>query len=240
MNRFIIGTTSFVFPATIYENCKRLEELVDLVSIVMFETQACLKYTKEDLPKDLIELDLSYNIHLPLDLPWELGAEEVYNILDCLIKKTEFLNPTSYTLHPPLKREDFCQLLEIMKKRNISLTKFFIENIKENDLTNIWDILLENDIKICLDLGHFIEYKQERLFMLDDLMGRIGMLHLYAPQNGRHTSLDHLSKEHTNLLIFILKEIKKRKLNPEIIIEVFDYNDLISSLDFFQLLTREL
>lgn len=240
MKKFTLGTTSFIFPDTIYENCKRLEKLVDQVSIVMFETKACINYSEQDLPKDLSKLDLEFNIHLPLDLPWELGAREVFYILDTLLKKTEFLNPNSYTLHPPEKREDFYQLIDVFNEKDIPLNKFFIENIRENDLSNIWDILLENRIKICLDIGHLFEYNQKRLLTCEDLIENIGMLHLYTSKNGKHISLANLSKDATNFLITILKSLKQKDANTHIIIEVFDYNDLISSLDFFNSLSRNI
>ena len=132
MKNFIIGTTSFIFPEPVGENCKKLEKLVDEVSIVMFETRSSLLYDEKDLPHWLKELKLSYNIHLPLDLPWHEGPSYVLEIIRRLIDKVLFLSPNSFVLHPPEEKRLFSDLVELMEKKNVSLEKFFIENIKPN------------------------------------------------------------------------------------------------------------
>ena len=200
MHKLKIGTTSFVFPDTIFENCKKLQHLVDEVSIVMFETKSCLNYTVKDLPYELKNLDLTYNIHLPLDLEWKKGVSYVVEDITRLIEKTLFLAPTSYVLHPPTQKITFIEFVEYAQKKHLPLNKFLIENVKENDLTEIWDIVQNTPINVCLDIGHLIEYNQFNMLNLDKIFQKINMLHLYTPKKGIHKSLALLDKKGLEIL----------------------------------------
>ena len=229
MKDFVIGTTSFVFPASVGDNCKKLQDIVDEVSIVMFETNSCLKYNEKDLLPWLIDLDLSYNIHLPLDLPWEKGTKKVFEVIKQLVDMTQFLSPRSYVLHPPYNAKLFSSLIELIDNNNMVLDKFFIENTEENNLINIWETIKSTPLNVCLDIGHLIEYNQYMLLDIDGLFKKVGMLHLYTPHQRRHRSLKELREEDIPLLKNILEQTKP---GATIILEVFNYNDLISSLDF--------
>jgi len=234
MEKFKIGTTSFIFPAPIFENCKKLEHLVDEVSIVMFETKSCLNYTVKDLPYELKDFNLTYNIHLPLDLDWQKGISFVLEDISRLIDKTLFLNPTSYVLHPPQSKQTFIEFVEQAPKRELPINKFLIENIKENNLVTIWDIVQNTPLNVCLDIGHLLEYNQFDILNLDKIFQKIKMLHLYTPKNGIHKSLALLDKKGISLLQEILTQISSRTSQITYILEVFNFKDLLSSLDFFK------
>ncbi len=239
MKKNIIGTTSFIFPAGVGENCKRLEGIVDEVSIVLFETRSCLTYTEEDLPLWLSTLNLSYDIHLPLDLPWDRGIQCVVDIIVKLIDKTLFLSPTYYVLHPPSKANLFVELISNLEKKGISLEKFLIENIKENDLSNIWDLITSTGLNVCLDIGHLMEYHQYSILRLQDIYLRTKMLHLYAPENGMHRSLSLVDGEEKKFIKEIFHKIYAVSDTLTVILEVFKYKDLLESLDFLESLCRE-
>ncbi len=240
MHKLKIGTTSFVFPDTIFENCKKLQHLVDEVSIVMFETKSCLNYTVKDLPYELKNFDLTYNIHLPLDLEWEKGVSYVVEDIATLIDKTLFLAPTSYVLHPPAPKNIFVDFVENAQKRDLPLNKFLIENVKENDLTDIWDIVQNTPINVCLDIGHLIEYNQFNMLNLDKIFQKINMLHLYTPKKGIHKSLALLDKKGLEILKRILIKIYPKSSQITYLLEVFNFKDLLTSLDFFKSLCREI
>lgn len=234
MEKFKIGTTSFIFPAPIFENCKKLKHLVDEVSIVMFETKSCLNYTVKDLPYELKDFNLTYNIHLPLDLDWQKGISFVLEDISRLIDKTLFLNPTSYVLHPPQSKQTFIEFVEQALKSKLPINKFLIENIKENNLVTIWDIVQNTPLNVCLDIGHLLEYNQFDILNLDKIFQKIKMLHLYTPKNGIHKSLALLDKKGISLLQEILTQISYRTSQITYILEVFNFKDLLSSLDFFK------
>lgn len=96
-----IAAPSFVWPAHIAENCRRLAPLVDEVGLLFFQSEACLAYTERDLPIWLAETGLGFHVHLPLDLPWSEGPERAWEIVSGLRRKTAFLQPWAFVLHPP-------------------------------------------------------------------------------------------------------------------------------------------
>lgn len=101
-----IAAPSFVWPADVGENCRRLEPLVDEVGLLFFQSEACLAYTEHDLPPWLAETGLGFHVHLPLELPWGEGPEQVWEIVAGLRRKAAFLRPWAFVLHPPEARAD--------------------------------------------------------------------------------------------------------------------------------------
>ncbi|WP_052812771.1 cobamide remodeling phosphodiesterase CbiR [Desulfonatronum thioautotrophicum] len=96
-----IAAPSFVWPKHIAENCNKLRKLVDEVGLLFFQAEACLDYTEQDLPTWLAGTGLRFHVHLPLDLPWNTGVQRVWNTVSALQRKTCFLQPLAYVLHPP-------------------------------------------------------------------------------------------------------------------------------------------
>jgi hypothetical protein len=83
------------------ENAAFLAGRVREVALLFFQTEACLAYGEEDLPPSLAGLPLSWHLHLPLDLPWDRGAEATARTVAALADKAAFLAPRGMVLHPP-------------------------------------------------------------------------------------------------------------------------------------------
>jgi len=227
----VIAAPSFVWPTTVRENCYQLQDLVQEVGIILFETQACLKYTENDLSLDLASLDLSYHIHLPLDLPWSFGVPIVMEAVKKLVDKTAYLSPRGYVLHPPPQREQFLSFCQIWQDLGLSPKQLFLENIEGNDLYYLWPDLLETECKVCLDLGHILAFSQEHIMSYRHLWDKITMLHIYGDLYGhRHSSLSLLSEQGKSLLNSALTSIQQETV---IVLEVFTPKDLQESLDIF-------
>lgn len=232
-----IAAPSFIWPTTVGENCYCLQDYVQEVSIILFETQACLKYTEKDLPQDLSELGLSYHIHLPLDLPWDCGAKHVMQLVDRLLKKTNYLSPWAYVLHPPQNISDFLEFYELWLKYGYQGKEILLENIQNNDLLEFWSQILETDCKTCLDLGHIIAYEQQHILSYEKLWEKVSMLHAYGVKNTHHHScLANLSPEGKHTFFHILSHLKK---NSVLVFEVFSPSNLKESLDIFFAWIRE-
>ncbi len=231
-----IATTSFIYPSTVGDNCIKLEKIVDEVSIVLFETKASLNYSREDLPLCLKELNLSYNVHLPLDLPWDRPPELVVDIILRLMDKVNFLNPNFYVLHPPNDGGYLLRFLYLLEKNKCPLWMFCMENIRGNSLLDIWEIILQKGLSVCLDLGHILEYNQLALLSAPHLYSRTRVLHLYSPKGSLHGSLKDLTEEGKEMLKKIFSNITKK---TTVVIEVFNEKDLMESLDFLWLWFKE-
>jgi len=213
------------------ENCRRLEGLVDEVAIIFFETRACLEYTDEDLPADLPGLDLSYHVHLPLDLPWSEGAAEAHRLAQALAAKTDYLRPRGFVLHPP---EDAELLREFVRlwSRSRRTEELFLENIEGNDLSAVWPVIRDTGCRVCLDLGHLLAFGQEELLETPGLLEQTAMLHLYGPgPQGEHDTLARLTDHGLRQLQRILGKIPA---TPVIVLELFHPEKLGESLDIFR------
>ncbi len=226
-----LATTSFIWPKNIWENCKKLQNIVDEVAILFFETDSSLKYTQKDLPLELKNLELSYHVHLPLDLPWEEGYKTVFDLICKLIEKVSFLDPKGFVFHPPSSREDLIRFLDLWEK-NISYP-IFLENTKECDLISVWDIIENSFAKVCVDVGHIIEFKQYELLKSPNLWEKTKMLHIYAPTSNGHGSLKLLKKEEEKLVREILYKALDSDPSITVVLEVFSFSDLKESLDIF-------
>jgi len=204
--------------------------MVDEVAVIFFETKACLDYTDKDLPPDLVRLDLSYHVHLPLDLPWSQGAQEVHRLSENLARKTDFLRPRGFVLHPPPDPHLLREFLRLWSGSR-SPADLYLENIQDNDLSAAWPILMESDCPVCLDLGHLLAFGQEDLLQKPGLLERTTMLHLYAPgAEGEHESLSRLAPRDFRILKHILRHLPA---NSVIVLEIFHPEKLVESLDIF-------
>ena len=140
----LIAAPSCVIPAHIPENCRYLEPLVDEVGLCFFETRACLEYGPKELPPDLADLDLSFHIHLPLDLDWSGGGREAAEVCIRLADKADFLSPRVYVLHPPDSVGELEAFLGHWRASGFEPGRILLENIRENLRGNLWENLREN------------------------------------------------------------------------------------------------
>lgn len=225
-----IAAPSFVWPGRVGDNCRYLENMVDEVAVIFFETQACLDYTDKDLPPDLVRLDLSYHVHLPLDLPWSRGAQEVHRLSENLARKTDFLHPRGFVLHPPTDPHLLQEFLRLWSESR-SPANLYLENIQGNDLSPVWPFVQDSGCPVCLDLGHLLAFGQEDLLQKPGLFERTTMLHLYAPgPEGEHESLSRLAPRDFPILKHILRHLPA---NSVIVLEIFHPEKLVESLDIF-------
>jgi len=225
-----IAATSFLWPARVGENCVRIAGQVDEVSLIFFETASSLSYTEEDLPASLGELGLTYHLHLPLDLDWQAGPEAVFETVRQLGSKVAFLRPRCFVLHPPRDPEVLAAFLRVWRAAGWREDFLCLENIEGNDLAGLWPLIRTTRCRVCIDLGHILEYGQQRLLSLPGIEERMSMLHLYAPAQGRHASLASLSLPGRELLRHLLHRTTR---DTVIVLEVFSWPELQDSLDIF-------
>jgi len=229
---WFIAAPSFVWPAVVGDNCYYLQHLVDEVELIFFETESSLNYTEHDLPHGLKDLNMGYHLHLPLDLPWEEGVGRVIRDIEKLAAQVEYLSPHCFVLHPPRDPEVFTEFHRAWQEHpDLGSRKLLLENVQENDLVQIWPLILQTEFKICLDLGHLLAFNQQELFNLRGFRDRLEMLHIYGDNDpSRHTSLANLSPTGQEILKSVLEKFPS---NRTIVLEVFNPEDLHQSLDIF-------
>jgi len=225
---FTVAAPSFVIPAGAAENSRFLANYFPEICLLFFETEACLNYTDFDLPPDLADLPVSWQVHLPLDLPWELGLDTVWDKLSRLMDKVAYLSPNAWVLHPPTMPDMLLPLADKLRGAGIDPASILLENVEESDLAAMWEESLAGGYSHCLDLGHILAYDQHSLLDLPGLWESVKMLHVYAPINGgRHTGLGNLDDSGKEILRDMLNNFR----GETVTLEIFDEKEIFQSLE---------
>jgi len=245
---FKIGTTSFIYPAGYVQNVKMLAPYLDEIELLLFES------APESLPstheiKQLFnvsnEFDLTYNIHLPLDI--FLGAPEpsvrqfaletVIQVMDL----TAALSPSTYTLHLPYGEAGFDnerikrwqdRLKTSMKKLASAGINGDMISIETLDYPLDWveEILNDFNLSVCMDVGHLMLYGFDPEAVFNKHKNRTPILHLHGVDNQKdHLPLDRLAKENAETVIRMLQQYE-----GVVSLEVFSFDHLKASLNFLE------
>ncbi len=175
-----LGTTSFVLPAGLEENVCALAGQVDAVQLLFFESKAnSLLDHRLDiglLGRLASDHDLSYTVHLPLDLQLgsadkkgrQQGIDEVCRLLDELGP----LNPMAFDLHLDFEQNIALRawqdnirdsLAELAVRSGEWQGQIGIENIGY-DFALVEEIAGSLGFGICVDFGHRLRYNQQTDF----------------------------------------------------------------------------
>ena len=245
---FKIGTTSFIYPANYIQNVKLLAPYLDEIELILFESSPNSRPAHDEI-KALFtlanEYDISYNVHLPLDI--SLGATDgsirhfAIETIKQLMDLTAPLSPSTFTLHLVYDETDReTETVKNWQNRTYNcmnqLISFGIKGEKISietlnyPLEWIEHILVDFNLSVCLDLGHLILYGLE----MNDVFGRYksktSIIHLHGADEHRdHEALDFLSKSNLRTIHNILK-----KFTGVVSIEVFSYKHLETSLEYFE------
>jgi sugar phosphate isomerase/epimerase len=243
---FKLATTSFVYPAGWADNAARLAGLVDEIELVLFESGAASLPDAGEiaaLRRVAAAGDLTYNVHLPLDL--DLGSRDpaqqdrAVDAIDRIVALTAALEPSTFTLHlncdltsPDARQLDAWQAstaagVRALLDRGHPAAIFSVETLM---YPFAWaePILAELGLHVCIDVGHLALRGEDPLAALDRHWERTDVLHLYGPQPpDRHMSLAHLPQ---SLLDALLARLDARRFRGIVSLEVFRHADLVASL----------
>jgi hypothetical protein len=224
---FILAGPSFVVPGTIQDNVLALKDLVSEVGLTFFQSRASLDYTREDMPASLAWLGLKYHVHLPLDLNWRLGADQVFQVASALVQKAGFLSPDKFVLHPPAEAGELEEFALLWQKSGLNPGKLLIENINGNDLSSLWKVIEEQGLGICLDIGHIMAYNQMNILEHDLVWERTSLVHVYGREDQTgHIGLTAISGRGKRALQLILSRVKE---GTSVLLEIFSLQDFLDS-----------
>lgn len=242
---FRIATTSYIFPDNIIPNVSKLGNFFDEIELVLFESLPPSSLPTEEDIRHLTHLkqqmDITYNVHLPYDIaltdPDPMRQDMAVHVLTTVLKLTQPLDPTTYTLHIPVyeKKVDtafinatsrqLSRLLDSGIDAGIEPQKISIETL---DYPIEWlDPLLNRyDLSVCMDFGHLIRYGYDPEQLFKKYKNKIVIIHLHGVQNKRdHGHLNLLSEKERTVIADILKQFK-----GILSLEVFSYHNLSVSL----------
>jgi sugar phosphate isomerase/epimerase len=208
---FRLGTTSYIIPDDILPNARYLANQVRDIELILFEVDdGPNNLPSSEIIRELSTIaqdhDLSYTVHLPLDLKLgEDGSErdqslvKARRVIDC----TCGLNPWAYVLHLDgksvrtstdaelVKRwQDYSvRALEIVSEWAGSADKLAVENLETYPLGFIQPVLDRVPVNHCVDVGHLWLDGHDPVPYLQAAMPRTRVIHMHGIAERDHRSL---------------------------------------------------
>lgn len=245
---FRIGTTSYIIPDDILTNVRFLSRFVNDIELVLFESHELSylpdKRTIESLGKIAAGDDISYTIHLPLDI--RLGdsdqTERKRSVEKCLrvMERTNPLNPFAYILHcnkcgiEPIDawKANTENSINALFRDGLFPDKICIETL-DYPFELIEPLVEDNNLSICLDVGHILLYHQPLPEYLTRYLKRSRVIHLHGVADGKdHQSISEIDIRSLYMLFSLLDSDKAQQ--RVVTLEVFNKEFLEKSLSYIE------
>ena len=237
---FSFGVTSYLYPADIAYNLKRLRGVADEMELILFEGK---DYSNLPSPRDVRRFTrltkatgMRFNVHLPLDID-VVSADDAIRAssresVERIVALTRPLDPLSYTLHV-LKDETEptaswrARVREALSRLPQQHGMFCIETLAW-DLREIGDIIAELGYSVCIDIGHLLLRGYDVPEFFRTFAGRVGMVHLHGIDGEKdHVGLSHLAPA---TLAMIADTLSRERYARSLCLEVFALADFIDSI----------
>ncbi|OGO29581.1 MAG: hypothetical protein A2Z16_07035 [Chloroflexi bacterium RBG_16_54_18] len=245
---FRLGTTSYILPDEILPNAHYLAGKVKDVELVLFEVDE----GQNNLPSpeqvnalhELASLhDLSYTVHLPLDLRLGSdGGERKQSIFKAVrtIEATRTLEPQAYIVHldgSEVREGAAAQRMQRWKEQaGKALEKLAVaagdpgrlavENL-ENYPGGFWELALQGlPSSRCVDVGHLWLEGIDPLPYLERNLEVTLVIHLHGIKERDHASLAHAPQASLDA---VLKLLCEHQFPGVVTMEVFGQADFLSS-----------
>jgi sugar phosphate isomerase/epimerase len=210
---FRLGCTSYVIPADILPNVRQLGPLVDDVELVLFEVDDRSNLPSPAVVEGLAQLaqrhDLTYTVHLPLDLRLaaadDLWRHPSMEKAQRVIRATRALRPWAYVVHLDGTeiqagggraevvrwRDRAARSLESLGEEAGELALLAVENLESYRPEAYLPLVDQLPISLCLDVGHFFRTGTDPFPYLEGHLQRTRVVHLHGSRDGRdHRGLD--------------------------------------------------
>jgi sugar phosphate isomerase/epimerase len=238
---FRLGSTSYVYPADILLNVRRLAPLVDDVELVLFEVEGQSNLPSQAVVAELNMLadahDLTYTVHLPLDLrlaacdnAWRHPSMDKARRV---VQSTRPLNPWAYVVHldgteiqadaSPATlsrwRERAARSLDMIGQEAGAVCRLTVENLENYAPQAFLPLLDRLPVSLCVDVGHFLKKGEFPLPYLQAHLERTRVIHVHGFRDGRdHRGLDLLPD---GLLAKLLDVVLAAHYQGVLTVEVF-------------------
>jgi len=247
---FRLGTTSYIIPDDILPNARYLADKVRDIELVLFEVDDGMNnLPSPQMIGELIELarqhDLTYTVHLPLDLKLgdhdaggDISLIKAKRVIDC----TRELAPWAYVLHLDgrsvkdskddnilLKWKDqSVQALKIVADWTGGMEKLAVENLEGYPVDFIDPVLNRVPVSRCVDIGHLWLDDIDPVPYLQAALSRTRVIHIHGIADRDHRSLAFMPQEKVQA---VLRELIRANYQGVLTLEVFSQDDFLSSLD---------
>lgn len=246
---FRLGTTSYIIPNEILPNVRWLAGQVQDVELVLFEVDdGASNLPDQNTRSELVQLaqqcDLSYTVHLPLDV--RLGDNGETGHVSMLkarrvIESTRVLNPFAYVLHldgsllrdcmetPEYDRwiDQSVQALELLAEWVDGIERLAVENLEHYPFS-FWNPVFDRiPVSRCLDIGHLWLDGLDPVTILKNHLPRTRVIHLHGIDGRDHKSLAAMPQGKIEEVVHYLVA---QQYSGVVTLEVFNQSDFESSL----------
>src|SRR5512134_513405 len=214
---FRLGTTSYIIPDDILPNARYLAGKVREMELILFEVDdgpnnMPSSEVIDELSKIAQESDLTYTVHLPLDLKLgedgserDLSLVKAKRVIDC----TRGLDPWAYVLHLDGKavrtskdvelirrwQEHSVRALEIVSEWAGGANKLAVENLETYPLDFIQPVLNRIPVSRCVDIGHLWLDGHDPIPYLRFALPHTRVIHMHGIAERDHRSLAFMAQE---------------------------------------------
>ena len=249
---FRLGATSYIIPDDILPNVRYLAGKVHDVELILFEVDdGPNNLPSQEVVDELIHLadlyDLTYTVHLPLDLKLaDDGSACDISLLKAqrVIHAVRRLNPWAYVLHLDGKdvrhtsdlnalrrwQDRAVRSLEIVAEWAGGPEKLALENLEGYPPDFNQPVLDRIPVSRCVDVGHLWLDGVPVLPYLEKALPHTRVIHMHGIGERDHASLGHVS--HSELDAISLKLVADYR--GVLTLEVFSEADFLSSLEALQ------
>jgi len=189
-------------------------------------------------------VDLTYTVHLPLDLRLSATGDTTHPSMTKahkVIELTRGLDPWAYVLHLDGRdirnragsaaiarwQDQTVRALEIAAGWAGGAEKLAVENLESYPLDFIMPVIERVPVSRCVDVGHLWLDGQDPLPYLAVALPRTRVIHLHGLAERDHKSLAHMPPEKLNPVVEALAHAGYKGV---LTLEVFGQDDFESSL----------
>ncbi|HLO27704.1 MAG TPA: cobamide remodeling phosphodiesterase CbiR [Anaerolineales bacterium] len=253
---FRIGTTSYIIPDDILPNARYLAGKVRDIELILFEVDDGPNNLPSpeainELSRIARQQDLTYTVHLPLDLKLgEDGSErdqslvKAARVIDCTLG----LDPWAFVLHLDGKsvrtstdanlikrwQDRSVRALEIVSEWAGGAERLAVENLETYPLDFIQPVLDRIPVSRCVDIGHLWLDGHDPIPYLQAALPRTRVIHLHGLAERDHRSLTFMSQEKVRP---VWNELIRANYTGVLTLEMFSEEDFISSLEMIERLS---
>ncbi|MCG8341703.1 MAG: sugar phosphate isomerase/epimerase [Chlorobiales bacterium] len=249
---FRVGTTSYIIPDEIVPNIEYLKDKVDDVELVLFESDEMGNLPSAQdiarLQEISEEYDLTYSIHLPLDV--YLGSADAAirkrSVDKChrVVELTEALHPSAYVMHAEAgpgidvngfsngEKNGFAENFHISLERFFSgipvqPSEFCVETLNY-PFEILGGVISSFGLSVTLDIGHLELYGHPVNEHLDRYLEHTRVLHMHGIKEGKdHKGLQYMRAETLDMVMQALSGNHDQK--RVVTMEIFSEDDFNAS-----------
>lgn len=238
-----IGTTSYIFPADIITNVRKLAGKVRDIEIVLFESDEDGSNMPDhsviaEMQRIASDHEMTYTVHLPLDL-YLADERPFFESALRVVGLTEKLQPHGYVTHLDARSgnseldrlvENSLRSLDFLIREAAPAELLCVENLEDHPQGFMDAILCQTSVSCCVDVGHLWKINVDPVPCLESWLPRARVVHLHGMKEYDHRRLSLMPPEVLDPVV----EILRKAFSGVLTLEIFKERDLWDSLNTLQ------